>query len=423
MGGFGVATHVAVGMNPRGLAAGDFNRDGFIDLAVADQRPVPPGGPDLRAVVAVLPGDGGGGFFGPQAVFARLGEPGLEMVTADFDADGRIDIAETDGEFFTWVRRNLCGVRTDLSLSVVDSADPVQGGDDLIYTFTVTNHGPDLASQVSVEARFPDGLTPKSILESSSGFSCAVLALGLVRCDTPDLPAEGPLSTAWARIHVSVDSTITQAPGTPFRAFSDTVDPDPTNNAETEITSIRALAGRRFTISETAAGGAALQWHGGDLQAAMVVGRLAGGATTQFPTLPKGATQFIDPSPVTGERNCYAVTPVDAAGAALGRSEMLCLDPGHASASGAPGNFTLTLDGTTATFTWIRPVEAFTEQTLVFWRAGAPPARSFVNRGAETATRQLISEPICYSLVMLNFSTVVGNSPVLCVVPGVSTFP
>ena len=89
-GGFAAApgSPFAVGATPQFLATGDFNGDTIPDLAVSNAS---------SNTVTVLLGNGSGGFTpsagSPFAV--GLGPEGI--VTADFDSDGKTDIAVADG--------------------------------------------------------------------------------------------------------------------------------------------------------------------------------------------------------------------------------------------------------------------------------------------------------------------------------------
>ena len=71
----------AVGSQPIDLAVGDFNRDGKLDLAVANWG---------SATVSILLGNGDG-TFQPQPAFAAAGTP-YSVVTADFNGDGKLDL-------------------------------------------------------------------------------------------------------------------------------------------------------------------------------------------------------------------------------------------------------------------------------------------------------------------------------------------
>jgi uncharacterized repeat protein (TIGR01451 family) len=72
----------------------------------------------------------------------------------------------------------------DLSLTKVDTPDPVGAGAALVYTITASNKGPDSADSATVEDPLPAGTTFQS-LASPAGWSCttpAVGATGTVSC-------------------------------------------------------------------------------------------------------------------------------------------------------------------------------------------------------------------------------------------------
>jgi outer membrane protein assembly factor BamB len=84
-GGFSLATSVAVGDQPTAIVAADFNRDGFLDLAIANE-----GTDDVQILL-----NSGGSFTG---VTQTLTLPGtdvnpLSIAAADFDGDGDADLA------------------------------------------------------------------------------------------------------------------------------------------------------------------------------------------------------------------------------------------------------------------------------------------------------------------------------------------
>ena len=81
-----------VGGNVQALAAGDFDEDGRTDLAVAAQTV--PGQPVtfLRVFIALLLGDGVGGFRRRETISVPNDRVGT-LVAADFDGDGPLDLA------------------------------------------------------------------------------------------------------------------------------------------------------------------------------------------------------------------------------------------------------------------------------------------------------------------------------------------
>ncbi|MEN6450965.1 MAG: FG-GAP-like repeat-containing protein [Thermoguttaceae bacterium] len=85
-GAFGVATAFnSGGASPRTVAAGDFNGDGKLDLAVANYG---------SGKLGILQGDGSGGF-GTAATFSAGSSP-QGLAVADFNGDGKLDLATTN---------------------------------------------------------------------------------------------------------------------------------------------------------------------------------------------------------------------------------------------------------------------------------------------------------------------------------------
>jgi len=76
--------------NPFGLAVGDFNEDGNLDLAVVE-----PG--SGTGAVAIFLGDGKGGF--KLSARYAIGAASGRIAVGDFDGDGHLDIAVTNSPF------------------------------------------------------------------------------------------------------------------------------------------------------------------------------------------------------------------------------------------------------------------------------------------------------------------------------------
>ncbi|HXI26238.1 MAG TPA: FG-GAP-like repeat-containing protein, partial [Pyrinomonadaceae bacterium] len=84
---FAPASSYSVGLSPVAIAVGDFNRDGKQDLVTANSAQVVP--PNK---FSVLLGDGAGGF-GSASGFDDSGSGPQAIAVADFNADGKQDIA------------------------------------------------------------------------------------------------------------------------------------------------------------------------------------------------------------------------------------------------------------------------------------------------------------------------------------------
>src|SRR5204863_7212177 len=86
-GTFRTASQFDPGYDPTAVVIADFNADGRPDLAVLRG--------ELTGTVSLLPGTGDG-TFGPSTRFGVGKEPG-SMVTADFNRDGQPDLATASG--------------------------------------------------------------------------------------------------------------------------------------------------------------------------------------------------------------------------------------------------------------------------------------------------------------------------------------
>jgi uncharacterized repeat protein (TIGR01451 family) len=125
----------------------------------------------------------------------------------------------------------------DLSVTKADAPDPVVAGKDLIYTIQVSNAGPDLAQNATLEDVLPDGVTFRSIL-APSGWSCdlpAVDSNGTVYCTNPSMVPGTATFSLVVRIGAGADlDGVTNT----VRSYSAAVDPDTTANEASATTSI-----------------------------------------------------------------------------------------------------------------------------------------------------------------------------------------
>ena len=129
----------------------------------------------------------------------------------------------------------------DLSLAMTDSPDPVDVGDNLTYTLTATNGGPNAAAGVTVVDNLPAGVTFVSATPSQG--SCSGTAT--VTCNLGTI-ANG----ASATIDIVVQPT---AAGTLTNGASVTgagPDPDPADNDAGASTTVEAPADVALAISD-----------------------------------------------------------------------------------------------------------------------------------------------------------------------------
>jgi hypothetical protein len=90
-GTFQAAVDYATGTSPFAVTTGDFNGDGVVDLAVANFNAAGPGS------VSILLGNGDGTFL-PHVDYAT-GAASVGVATADFNGDGKLDLAVTNLTF------------------------------------------------------------------------------------------------------------------------------------------------------------------------------------------------------------------------------------------------------------------------------------------------------------------------------------
>jgi len=117
----------------------------------------------------------------------------------------------------------------DLAILMTDSPDPVSAGNNLTYTITVTNNGPDPATNTTVTDSLPSGVTVVS--STTSQGSCS--GTGTVTCDLGDLSngADAPVTLVIAPTAAGNLANVVEV-------SSSVSDPDPTNNSATENTSV-----------------------------------------------------------------------------------------------------------------------------------------------------------------------------------------
>jgi hypothetical protein len=90
-GGFAGGLVVAAGLEPTEVAAGDFDGNGTVDLAVANAS---------SNDVTILLGDGAGGFAEAAASPVAAGQRSHGVEVGDFDHDGKLDLAVTNDYSF-----------------------------------------------------------------------------------------------------------------------------------------------------------------------------------------------------------------------------------------------------------------------------------------------------------------------------------
>jgi hypothetical protein len=236
VGGFGSPLTIPLGVSPLSVAAGDFDGDGNLDLATAN---------GAANNFSLLFSNGDGGYKAPAHFTAGL-EP-VDISAGDFNADGRPDLVVTNrlnnGDCCDNVSIVMaaCGATTaDLSVALSDAPDPVAEGGAITYTARVSNKGPFTATGVELRQEVPGAVQAAS---PSSG-DCT---LGPpVVCNLGDL-ASGQASTVTVVVTApaGVSGVVSRA-----TASANELDRLPSDNSASAATGI-ASGPRSFVVTNT----------------------------------------------------------------------------------------------------------------------------------------------------------------------------
>lgn len=154
---------------------------------------------------------------------------------ADTDSTNNLDITQQ-----TTVQQGV-----DLELGLGASAPSVSAGGALAYTFTVTNHGPDVASNVRVSGTLPPGFNASSPLPAGCGLAGQVLTCDVAgTLGVGGTTGIGPINGV---VSAGGGSTVTFAASVSVNSISAAQDPDAGNNTATASTSITPGSDVRLT--------------------------------------------------------------------------------------------------------------------------------------------------------------------------------
>ena len=204
---------------------GDFNGDGLSDFAAAVNSPAPsnPGG---TASVSVLEADGTGGFrFTSGRAYppsAQLGEGGGAVAAADFNGDGRLDLAASDSADVWTFLGNGDGTFGAPASKIPDGRTPSQ----LVTADFNGDHKPDLAvlngdSTVSVFLGNGDGTFTEAPGSAVAAGASAITVGDFNGDGKPDLagitvPSASSSSTTVSVLLGSGDGSFRPAPDSPM---------------------------------------------------------------------------------------------------------------------------------------------------------------------------------------------------------------
>ncbi|MDQ3012462.1 MAG: putative Ig domain-containing protein, partial [Acidobacteriota bacterium] len=139
----------------------------------------------------------------------------------------------------------------DLSVTKLDTPDPVTAGNNLTYTITVNNAGPSNAASVSLSDTLPAGTTFVS-LSSPGGWTCitpAVNASGTISCSVATVAPGSAVFTLTVKVGLGVaNATVLSNTATVSAVTSD---PNPGNESGTATTIVNGIAcPASFTVND-----------------------------------------------------------------------------------------------------------------------------------------------------------------------------
>jgi uncharacterized repeat protein (TIGR01451 family)/fimbrial isopeptide formation D2 family protein len=143
----------------------------------------------------------------------------------------------------------------NLSVTKVDTPDPVTAGTNLTYTITASNAGPSNAATLSLSDTLPSGTTFVS-LSLPAGWSCTTPAVGASGTVTCTAATFAPGNAAFTLV-VAVASSVSNGTTLSNTATlsSATPDPNPGNESATATTTVSAAAaGATLSATKTATG-------------------------------------------------------------------------------------------------------------------------------------------------------------------------
>jgi uncharacterized repeat protein (TIGR01451 family) len=136
----------------------------------------------------------------------------------------------------------------DLSVSKTDSPDPVTAGEQLFYTITATNNGPEVATVEVVDTLPPEVTFVDDNLAPPLG--CIEGPPGELRCDVGVLGVSESI-TFDVKVQVNTDAVVSTGPKAIFNTVNvrstDSLDPDTSDNEVTEATFVDDLADLQVT--------------------------------------------------------------------------------------------------------------------------------------------------------------------------------
>ncbi len=134
-GGFAAPINITDSLSPNAIAIGDYNKDGFLDLAMANDG--------ASSALNIRLGNGTGNF--PTGTFISLNGGTADIKTADFNGDGNLDLVTGTNQVSATDLKVLFGNGAGGFAAAVTYAVPFGGSSTIIVADFDVNGSPDIA--------------------------------------------------------------------------------------------------------------------------------------------------------------------------------------------------------------------------------------------------------------------------------------
>ncbi|MFZ2493229.1 MAG: FG-GAP-like repeat-containing protein [Thermoanaerobaculia bacterium] len=171
-GGFAAASNTSAGTSPSAITIADFDNDGKLDLAVGNV-----------GTLSMLRGDGSGGFAAASPITQDAAQTLSSLAAVDLNLDGKLDLASANNgsSTNTSVVLNSCPP-PDLTLSIQNVGGLNQGGSGGYWIFVTNALAIATTGRVTATATLPAGLTATGI--SGTNWDCTLATLTCRRSDS-----------------------------------------------------------------------------------------------------------------------------------------------------------------------------------------------------------------------------------------------
>ncbi len=160
--------------------------------------------------------------------FGWVGNSAFQQGRLRVSRDG-INLFVTVSGGVRWISRPV-GAPADLALTQTNSPNPVDAGNNLTYTITVTNKGPNGVTDAKVFDLLPAGVT---FVSATASQGTCTLSNGLVTCSLGVVPNAG------ASVSIVVVPLAGGIVTNTAVIVSSAADPNPDNNAAVQLTTVR----------------------------------------------------------------------------------------------------------------------------------------------------------------------------------------